>query len=242
MNNQNEYFDAEKWNEIIKDPLWYINFKPEYDRLCKIIEKHPEKNPEIKDSIYAFFEGALKDRKVALAETGPNLDIERKPIDTIVIHHTKHKPGMTWRRLSAIHLIRLYTGYSDKKENQEKIFREKNPIFSNHFRNDGSGEQVFYSYHWLVRQNGVCESLLNDGEIGWQAGDWDINCRSVAICIDNDHENSSPSETVIFAIRKLINEKYSYVSKDRIFGHREINKNTMCPGNTFLTEWKRKLV
>ncbi len=233
-----EYFDKNEWSKILQNPLWYIELKPEYERLWNIIKNQPKKNDEIKDKVYSFFEQALQGNQIALAKTGPNLDRERKPIDTIVIHHTKNKSGITWRRLSAMHLVRLYTGYEGRKDNQEKIFRERKPIFSNHFR---GVEQVFYSYHWLVRIDGTWERLLKDEEIGWQAGDWDINCRSIAICIDNNHENSSPSEVVITAIRKLIADNYSSVSTERIFGHREINKNTTCPGNTFLLDWKRKI-
>lgn len=235
----NEYFDETKWTEILKDPLWYIELKPEYQRLIETIKNNPEKRQSIKEAIYSFFEHSLENNQISLASTGPNLDEERKPIDTIVIHHTKNPSGMTWRRLSAMHLIRLYTGYEGRIENQEKIFRERKPIYSNHFRGN---EQVFYSYHWLIRENGDHERLLNDGEIGWQAGDWDINRRSVAICIDNDHENSTPSPVVIESIKRLIKDKYPFVPTDRIFGHREINKKTTCPGNTFLTEWKREVV
>lgn len=234
-----KYFDEQKWKEIIKNPLWYIDLKPEYQRLWEIIKNDPSKNGEIKERVYSFFEQSLKDNQIALSKIRPDLDLERKPIDTIVIHHTKNKPGITWRRLSAMHLLRLYTGYEGRKENQEKIFREKKPIFSNHFREN---EQVFYSYHWLIRSNGECERLLNDNQIGWQAGDWDINCRSVAICIDDNIENSTPSPVVIEAIRNLIRKNYGTVSPDRIFGHREINKNTTCPGNTFLSDWKQKLI
>lgn len=239
----NEYFDELKWSQALKSPTWYIELKPEYDRLINLIKLVPANRHLIKEAIYSFFERALADAAVSLAPTGPNMDAERKPVDTIVIHHTKNSPGMSWRRLSAMHLIRLYTGYEGRKENQEKIKMERKPIYSNHFRKHSFGEeQVFYSYHWLIREDGDCERLLKDEEIGWQAGDWDINCRSVAICIDNDHENSSPSPVVIEAIARLIKSRYSHIQPERIFGHREINKNTTCPGNFFLPEWKEKLL
>lgn len=234
-----QYFDQQYWLKALKNPLWYLELHPEYQRLIEYIKSNPEERGSVKDALYSFIEKALEDKHINLAQKGPNLDEERKPIDTIVIHHTKNKSGMTWRRLSAIHLIRLYTGYEGRKEAQEAIFSERKPVYSNHFR---KGEQVFYSYHWLVRENGDIERLLNDSEIGWHAGNWDINCRSVGICIDNDHENSTPSQTVIDSIRKIIATHYPTVHKDRIFGHREINPKTTCPGNTFLTEWKVKIL
>jgi N-acetyl-anhydromuramyl-L-alanine amidase AmpD len=233
------YFDQQYWLKALKNPLWYLDLHPEYQKLIEYVNNHPEERGSVKEALYSFIDTALENKQISLAQQGPDLDEERKPIDTIVIHHTKNKSGMTWRRLSAVHLIRLYTGYEGRKEAQETLFKERKPIYSNHFRN---GEQVFYSYHWLVREDGDTERLLNDSEIGWHAGNWDINCRSVGICIDNDHENSTPSPVVVSAIRSIIDQHYPTLDKGRIFGHREINPKTTCPGNTFLTEWKIKIV
>jgi N-acetyl-anhydromuramyl-L-alanine amidase AmpD len=80
---------------------------------------------------------------------------------------------------------------------------------------------------------GEVKRLFPDNETGWQAGNWEVNCRSVAICLDNDFENSRPSAEVIATIVKIIKENYNYVEKARIFGHREVNQKTTCPGFIF---------
>jgi N-acetyl-anhydromuramyl-L-alanine amidase AmpD len=46
---------------------------------------------------------------------------------------------------------------------------------------------------------------------------------------------------------QLIKNNYPQVSKERIFGHREINTYTTCPSNLFLSTperkgWKEKLL
>jgi|GEM_PF-2098109 len=51
---------------------------------------------------------------------------------------------------------------------------------------------VFCAYHWLVYMDGTMERLLQDNEVGWHAGKWDVNCKSVAICLDDDFENLAP--------------------------------------------------
>jgi N-acetyl-anhydromuramyl-L-alanine amidase AmpD len=91
------------------------------------------------------------------------------------------------------------------------------------------------------------ERLLEDNEIGWQAGNWDINCRSVAICFDGDYENSKPSDIELKAAANIIKEYYPGVLKERIFGHCEINRKTTCPSNLFLSMdsrrgWKEELL
>lgn len=136
-------------------------------------------------------------------------------------------------------LVCLYaTYYASPYYEREKHIKGQ-AIFSNHFK---SGHQVFYVYQWLVRMDGKTERLLNDNEIGWQAGNWEVNCRSVAICLDNDFENSAPSDLVLSSVAELIKEKYSQVSFEKIIGHREVNPKTICPGNEFLTGWKWKLI
>lgn len=79
-----------------------------------------------------------------------------------------------------------------------------------------------------------------DDYIGWHAGNWDVSTRSVAICIDGNFESNTPDSVVLKSIAGLINNKYKNVNS--ILGHNEVNKNTICPGNKFLEEWKSTLI
>ena len=242
----NFVFDISKWTKEIKDPHWYFKVPQIMEELAKLRDTDRPACNQMKERIYSFFEEQLRLGNVALGNTGKELDMQRKPIDTIVIHHTSNPPGMTKERLSAIELVRLYAPqYAGKGPTYDSNNQIKgDPIYSGHFRN---GVQVFWPYHWMVRENGMCERLLDDNEIGWQAGNWDINCRSIAICIDDDHERSIPDEKELNVIAELIRTKYPYISKDRIFGHREINTKTTCPSDFFLSDsnrkgWKEKLL
>lgn len=87
---------------------------------------------------------------------------------------------------------------------------------------------------------------MSDSEIGWHAGNWDINCRSIAIALDNDYEKGRPSELVLRAVAALIVSRYGHVPIARVFGHREVNAKTSCPSELFLSEpagngWKDDL-
>lgn len=234
-----QYFDDKKWSEIIKSGDWYLKIFNEWQEILKRSEAQGEDVLKYtKEEVYQFFEMHLANHDISLGADGPNWDVERKSIDTIIIHHTKIPAGVTWQRLSALQLIRLYVAYYFSPDEKERYIKGQ-PIYSHHFRN---GEQVFYAYHWLVRMDGSVEKLLNDNEIGWQAGNWEVNCKSVAICLDNDFENSSPSELVISSVAKIIKDKYPQVKLENIFGHREINLKTTCPGNNFLNDWKPRLL
>ena len=239
QSNSTPSFDEDKWEKAIQNPDWYLRLLPDYKRLIKKLEKSDKATKDnFKEKVYNFFEKHLAQKSIVLGTTGTNWDSERRPVDTIVIHHTKNSPGITWQRLNAMQLLRIYAIYYSSPTEAERQIKGK-PIYSNHFRND---QQVFYTYHWLVRMDGSIERLLDDHQIGWQAGNWDVNCRSIGICLDNDFESSTPSEGVLNSVGKLIKQYYPDIKPDKILGHREVNSKTTCPGNVFLTSWKSVLL
>ena len=237
-------FDETYWRRVIAEPNWYLQFLKYAEKVESAFSANSEELGKRHYEYREFFERALAKGEVALASSGPNLDIQRLPIDTVVIHHTSNKPGLTKGRLSAIELFRLYSSVYANSNPREDPEVYNQPIYSGHFRN---GLPVFWAYHWLIRTDGSQERLLLDREIGWHAGNWDINCRSVGIVFDNDLENSKPNNMELKSLASLIKSKYCMVSKDRILGHNEVNLSTICPSNMFLTTknfigWKEDLL
>jgi N-acetyl-anhydromuramyl-L-alanine amidase AmpD len=100
---------------------------------------------------------------------------------------------------------------------------------------------VFYAYHWLVRQNGTAERLLKDEYIGWHAGKWDINTRSIGIALSGNFEHSMPLKLQLRGVANIIRDHYESVSLDRIFGHKEVRKDRTCPGEYF-DRWKPEIM
>lgn len=221
-----QFFDKKYWSEEFKKTTWYLKLYPLYQ---SVVDDLKDKD---KTDFYSFIEQKLINGEINLGKEIGNWDSERKPVNTVIIHHTSNKPGMTPTYLSAIQLIRLYAS-------QYALSSFEKPISSGHVRN---GEQCFYSYHWIIRTNGKYERLLEDHEIGWHAGNWKINCKSIAIVFDNDYENGFPSGPELSAAREII-AKYQVKRLIKILGHREVNLQTVCPSNLFLGEngWKKKL-
>jgi len=233
-----------EWSEVIKRPDWYKFVNKKLQELQELKLTKPEVYELNKEKIYDFFQRHLKIGDIFLGKTGKNWDIERKPVDTIVIHHTSNKPGLSKERLSAIELFRLYSSvYANSKLKDDPEVYDQ-PVYSGHFRGE---RQMFWTYHWLIRSDGSQERLLLDHETGWQSGNWDINCRSIAIVFDNDFENSRPNNLELKSAAALIKSKYRLVPQNRIFGHREIVSSTICPSNLFLSTkdsvgWKEELL
>lgn len=237
-----QFFDHKTWSVALREPDWYLALGGELDDL-----RQRWNNPndfhadQIKREVREFIETKLLAGEITLANTGANMDLQRQPIDTVVIHHTSSKPGYTLARMNAVHLLNLYVPYYTSPPLEEDKYIKGSAIWSGH--HDSAGLQVFYAYHWLVRMDGTVERLLPDGAIGWQAGNWDVNKRSVAICLDNDYTSSNPSSEVLQAIGNIIDLHYPNVRPERIMGHREAAKvATVCPGNLFENGWKSDLI
>lgn len=234
-----------RWSRILGTPLWYVSVAPEIKTYLTQIEAKPEViRDQCKSALYDFFEEHLRTSTIFLGKGLAGADAERKRIDTVVIHHTSQPPGLRPIRLSAIELIRLYVPYFANPTDPRDIDWRGQPIASGHER---SGFQVFWPYHWIIRGDGTAERLLYDSEIGWHAGDWDVNRRSVGIVFDDDLESREPPEIQLRSAADLIAKRYRSVPASRIFGHREITTKTECPSRRFLAGkwgdgWKSKLL
>jgi len=234
-----KYLNKNLWDQHIFKEDWYLKLEDEFKNFEKIKENLSEKDEEdLKEELYSYIENKLGDGTIPLSEAGPDWDDERKPIDTIIIHHTSHDKPLTLSRLNTKHLLRLYMPFFQNPNDENKAIKG-NAISSGHFVR---GKQVFYGYHWFVRLDGSTERLLKDEYIGWHAGNWDINTRSIAICIDGNFENNAPNIEILRSIANLIKNNYKNINATNIMGHNEVNKNTICPGNKFLSEWRKTLL
>ena len=227
-------FNKDEWREKVKDPLWYMDTPAIFKQLKKLHDIDKSAYEIEKEKAYDFFEEGLREGHIALSATGKNFDAERATIDTVVVHHTSVAGDLSKDRLSGMGLIRLYAPqYADPKYEEDREIRKRG-IYSGHFRN---GKQVFWPYHWIIRKDGTCERLLEDREVGWQAGNWIVNCRSVGIVFDADYEVITPPAQMLQSLADVIKKHYPTVQKENIIGHCEVNKNTTCPSKHF-TEWK----
>lgn len=234
-----KYITASLWQEALQHADWYLWIKDEFRRLEILARQNPHSSKQIKAEVYDLVENAIIQNKIILAKQGTNLDVERQPIDRAIIHHTKNQPGMSLTRLNAMQLLRIYgMYYANPTDPREKDFKGQ-PVWSGHFY---KGQQVFWGYHWFVRQDGTAEQILDDAYIGWHAGNWDINTRSIGICIDNDLSETGPSDVVLASIAKILRQSYPQITSGEVFGHREVNQSTVCPGGLFIPSWKDKLL
>ncbi len=229
----NIVFDEKRWVEIIKRPDWYDEFNSFAEKAQLRKETKSQEDKDTRYKIRQFFEQALENDQVNIAKPAYNFDGERLPVDTIVIHHTSNNSRYRLSYLNAVHLLNIYVPAFAKGDHKNK------GIWSGHYNN---GKQVFWSYHWFMLMDGKFERLLSDDKIGWHAGNWGINRRSIAICLDNDYDDRNPSDKILRKLAGFIKENYPDIKPTGIIGHCEARSGTTCPGKSFISSWKPKLL
>lgn len=233
-----QYINQTFWRKALSKPDWYLILAEDFKRLEEVAErnKNQPEHKQIKREAYELIEEAVRQGTLPIARHGDNLDAQRKSVDTIVIHHTKNPPGMTLERLNAMQLLRIYGSYFANPTDPDELHFKGKPIWSGHFY---EGQQVFWGYHWLVRKDGSIEHILKDNYIGWHAGNWDINTRSIGICIDDDLSEKEPTLADLKSVAKIIKQTYPNA---KVVGHCDINSRTECPGPLFHKSWRQKLL
>lgn len=231
-------FQPAYWESKFRLPDWYDQLAYE---LTTFIFSVVHDDPQLKawrHQVYSLAGEMLERAEIPLASTGPDLDSERKPLDTLVLHHTEEDPQISLAKLNAIGLLRQY-GFQYRENNVLERAVRGEAVWSGHFR---QGKMVFFAYHWLVRPDGTCERLLEDRALGWHAGNWDINTRSIGIALSGNYEHSTPPPAQIEATACLIRAHYPSIAPTRILGHCEIRPELTCPGAYFLRGWKEQIV
>lgn len=231
-------FQQAYWEKHFRKPDWYHQL--EYE-LTNYVFTMVHDDPQVKawrHQVYSLAGEMLAHGEIPLANTGPNLDAERQPLDTVVLHHTEEDPHISLAKLNAIGLLRQY-GFQYLENNVLGRAVRGEPIWSGHFRQK---QMVFFAYHWLIRPDGTCERLLEDHALGWHAGNWAINTRSVGIALSGNYEHATPPAAQLMATAQLIRTHYPAIAPARILGHCEIRPELTCPGDHFLSEWKTTIL
>lgn len=173
-------------------------------------------------------------------------DAERQPFDLIVIHHSATSPDVTAESISESQKTRLYAPRYKSGNNDPYV--KGLPPHSGHVINDG--EETFIGYHHLVYPDGMVTTELSplvkiNGQwfvdmVGWHSGDWDVNCRSIGICLVGDFTDEKPPEKQLSLAATLIAHYKDYNPDLDVQPHKAFSA-TECPGNTW-PSWRNKIM
>lgn len=231
----------ENWITVLNDPLWYLKIKEDLESLIYQVDLSTPRLKWLRKQLFHTVQESLKNNIIPLtgSDEAFNFDNEREPINTIVIHHTEGRPQVDLDELNTQGFLLQYTQdfLKDRPILGQSIIDK--PIGSGHYRD---GRQVFYAYHWIIKPNGEAVRLLDDNNIGWHAGNWDVNKKSIGVALAGNFDNNSPPESQLEGLVKLIRDEYKFIEPQRILGHYEINSRKFCPGLTFANSWREKVI
>jgi len=182
-------------------------------------------------------------------------DADRQPFTTIVIHHSATDKNTTAAEIEKIQKERLYA--PRYKSASKTPFVKGLPMHSGHVVN---GKERFIGYHHLVYHDGKVTTELSPlrkkddkwyvDHVAWHAGNWNVNCSSVAICLignfseefeeDGEEKIRQPSDAQFRATAGLIAYYRTINPKVTITGHSD-HRKTDCPGLTWPL-WKKKIM
>lgn len=229
--NWQSILDVDRYQPILQQPDWYIVLADEIQEYFLSYtgsEKHPSEWHQYRRAFASMIAAQVESGTIALGDTGPDWDADRQSIDTIVIHHSSLEPEIPISYIDALGLLRLYV----KQFLDPKNEYVGQPIYSGHIRN---GIQTFVGYHYIITRAGEVYHMLDDTAIGWHAGQWEVNCRSIGICLHDDLADRLPSKEALAAAETLI-ASYPGVT---VLPHNAINTQTTCPGSWYTT-WQNK--
>lgn len=87
------------------------------------------------------------------------------------------------------------------------------------------------AYHYLIEITGEVVQFHDEEFIGYHAGHWATNIRSVGICLAGDFTRHQPTDIQVLALTQLMSAVQNRwgIPDSRVKLHREI-KATACPG------------
>ena len=95
------------------------------------------------------------------------------------------------------------------------------------------------AYHYVISGDGNYKKTRGLDEIGYHAGNWAVNKKSIGICLCGNFDIEKPSEEQIATLNRILKElceTYKLREKDIIF-HRDVVSYKSCPGLNFTREF-----
>lgn len=149
--------------------------------------------------------------------TGSLLGGTRRPVTTIVVHHTAGVASDDIRQVSS-EISRLH--------------RRK-------FRKMGKSVGLHVAYHFLITPNGKVWKTRDPDDVGHHAGNWNVNKYSIGICLAGDFSKHKPTRAQVQALDRLVRRLQGERRISKVIPH-SYCRATLCCGE-YLSREIRKL-
>jgi len=133
-----------------------------------------------------------------------------RTINKFVLHHTAGSLNDTAESTSQAHKRRNWGS-------------SRSPVYAR-----PSSLGWYAQYHYFIDKDGKRTQFRKHDEIGWHAGVWSVNQKSIGVCLAGNFEHEVPTEAQLNELSKLMHElEDQYPKVDWLF-HRDIKATACC--------------
>lgn len=155
-------------------------------------------------------------RKIRHDPLSESVKSVKRQIEYIVIHHS-----------------------ASTSDSLDVIEREHKRKFEGQDRSDTEYPSI--AYHYIIMQNGKLVRTRALADVGWHAGNWEVNRLGVGICLLGNFEHQKPTRQQINTLERTTKALLRKFRGAKIVTHKEVRKGpTLCPGR-FLTPYVQDL-
>ena len=147
---------------------------------------------------------------------GSLLDGTNRSVTTIVVHHTA---GMASNDI-------------------KQVVSGINRLHARKFRKMGKSLGLTIAYHYLITPDGKVWRTRDLQDVGYHAGDWNVNLHSIGVCLVGDFTKYRPTKSQVRSLDRLVRRLRSERRISKVIPH-SYCRATLCCGEHLKREVRR---
>ena len=162
--------------------------------------------------------------------TGDEEDITSATIDAPEVDQPSSKRVVT--------IIVVHHTAGSQGSDAERIIPAFSRLHSRRFNTMPSSLGMTVAYHYIIMADGAIHQTRDEGDIGYHAGDWEVNKTSIGICLTGNLEQHKPTVAQIESLDRLVRRLQGERNIVKIFPHSHC-RATLCCGENLKAEIRK---
>ena len=126
-------------------------------------------------------------------------------------------------------IIVVHHTAGSQSSDAERIIPAISRLHSRKFNTMPASLGLMVAYHYLIMSDGAIHQTRDEEDIGYHAGDWEVNKTSIGICLTGNFEKHKPTRQQIQSLDRLVRRIQSERNIVKVVPHSHC-KATLCCG------------
>ena len=123
-------------------------------------------------------------------------------------------------------------------DNSRQVISSISELHSRRFKSMKPSFGLMVAYHYLITPNGKVWNTRDESDIGYHAGDWEVNKASVGICLVGNFEKYKPTRQQMKSLDLLVRRLQRERNITKVVPHSHC-KATLCCGKHLEAEIRK---